>query len=251
MGDAHTPATQYRVIVVPKARGGGGPARTTRPRRDPVKRYLAAFSAAVLLVAAMAPVAMAKTTRVAVCHSHSDAAAVTNALLTASDNTVAKHVAHGDTLPGEAVPIMDGYTFDDGCVPVAYVAETIFADLSISMSGPARVKSKALVEYTITVTNLGPETATKISIMGGGGDQFDPVSMQCQDNGSSGQTSCQPDDLAPGASVLATYRLSVCCLFKGENRHAFVAASVGQELGPDPNLVWLQQDVFIIGGRVK
>ncbi len=129
------------------------------------------------------------------------------------------------------------------------------ADLSISFSGPVRVKSAAMVTYTITVTNLGPETARAIWIGGGGGDQFDSVSMQCQDNGSFGQSGCHPSDLVAGASVVATYRVSVCCLVRQENRHAFVGVSVSQDIipDPDPNLAnnWAQKDVFIIGRRVK
>ena len=98
-----------------------------------MKRYLAAFSAAMLLVATLAPVAVAKSTKVDICHY--DSGTATYALLSVSDNSVAKHRAHGDALPGEAVPTMSGYTFDDACGAVADVAETIFAVVWTDMNG--------------------------------------------------------------------------------------------------------------------
>jgi len=129
------------------------------------------------------------------------------------------------------------------------------ADLSLTMTGPTRVKSGEVVVYTIKLTNLGPETATRISIIGGGGDQFNPVSMHCQDNGSFGQSACYPPDLAPGGVATASYSVRVCCLVRGENRDAFIGASAGQDVipDPDPNIEnnWVQKDVHIIGGRVK
>jgi hypothetical protein len=139
--------------------------------------------------------------------------------------------------------------------PAGPVLAVSGADLAITFQGPMRVKSQSLVTYTITVTNLGPDVARNILVSGGGGDQFDPVSVHCQDNGSYGQSACHPGDLEAGASVTATYQVYVCCLFRGENRHAFVAVSVGQDPtpDPDPNLDnnWAQQDVFVIGRRVK
>jgi hypothetical protein len=129
------------------------------------------------------------------------------------------------------------------------------ADLSISMTGPTRVKSQALVVYTITVTNVGTETATRVSIIGGGTDQFDSISMHCQNNGSFGQNACEPGDIAPGASAVATYSASVCCLVRHESRQAVIGASVGQDVVPDPdpdpanNVVQLA--VYITGGQVK
>jgi hypothetical protein len=130
------------------------------------------------------------------------------------------------------------------------------ADLSVTMTGPTRIKSGGYYIYTITVTNLGPDTATRIDVIGGGGDQIDQVSMQCQDNGSFGQSECQPSDLAPGASMVATYTLRVSGLVQHENRHAFVAAWAGQDYAdpnPDPNLDNNQVllSVFIYGKQLK
>ena len=130
------------------------------------------------------------------------------------------------------------------------------ADLSVALTGPTRIKSGGFYEYTITVTNHGPDTATHINIMGGGGDQIDHVSVFCQDNGSFGQSQCFPSDLAPGASTTAIYTLRVSGLVRGESRDAVVGASAGQDYAdtnPDPNLDnnQAQLTVFIYGRLVR
>ena len=130
------------------------------------------------------------------------------------------------------------------------------ADLSVAMTGPTRIKSGGFYTYTITATNLGPGTATRIYVMGGGGDQIDEVSVHCQDNGSFGQSQCNPSDLAPGTSMTATYTLRVSGLVKGESRNAFVAGWAAQDYAdpnPDPNLDnnQVQLAVFIYGKPVN
>ena len=129
-------------------------------------------------------------------------------------------------------------------------------DLTLSLTGPTRIKSTGDSAYTITVKNLGPETATDLHISGGGGDWFNPVSVECP--GSTNVAGCDPADLAPGATVTATYTLNVCCLVREENRHAWLDAMVGPRDGAwdtwnDPNLDnnYAAFDVFIIGKRVK
>lgn len=80
-----------------------------------MQRLFAAFVSASLLLVMMAPTVMAKpdTTRVAICHYSK--ATNSYALQLVRPNTVTKHRAHGDALPGEAVPTMPGYVFDAGC----------------------------------------------------------------------------------------------------------------------------------------
>ncbi len=128
--------------------------------------------------------------------------------------------------------------------------------MSVTMTGPTRIKSGGFYTYTITVKNLGPDTATRIWVMDYGDDQIDEVSMHCQDNGSFGQSACNPSDLAPGASMTATYALRVSGLVKGESRNAFVAASAWQDvadLDPDPNPDndQVRLVVFIYGRPIK
>jgi hypothetical protein len=138
--------------------------------------------------------------------------------------------------------------------PGVFAATT--ADLSVSMTGPTRIKSGGFYTYTITVTNLGPDIATRIYVMGGGGDQIDEVSVQCQDNGSFGQSQCNPSDLAPGTSMTATYTLRVSGLVKGENRDASVGGWAAQDYAdpnpdPNPDNNQAQLAVFIYGKPVK
>jgi hypothetical protein len=128
-------------------------------------------------------------------------------------------------------------------------------DLTLSLSGPTRIKSTGTYTYTITVQNLGPETATNLHVSGGGGDWFNPVSVQCP--GSSNVAGCDLADLAPGATVTATYTLNVCCLVRHEMRHAWLDAMVGPSDGAwdawsDPNLEnnYAVFDVFIIGKQI-
>ena len=139
-------------------------------------------------------------------------------------------------------------------------APSVFAtggfDLTVSLSGPTRIKSTSDYTYKITVTNLGPETATDLHVSGGGGDWFNPVSVQCP--GGTNVAGCDLADLAPGATVTATYTLNVCCLVRHETRHAWLEAAVGPSDGSwdtwnDPNLENNSATfhVFITGKQVK
>jgi len=140
--------------------------------------------------------------------------------------------------------------------PAVAAQEPKSADLALSMTGPTRIKSTDDFAYTITVTNLGPGPATDLHISGGGGDWFNPVSLRCHDNGSSSTAGCDPNDLAAGSSVTATYTVNVCCLVRNEDRHAWLDARVGDRFGVemnDPNLDnnYASLDAFIIGRRVR
>ena len=87
-----------------------------------MKRPLIALLAAALVLIALAPMTIAKTTKVVVCHLDVVSASYERLVVTDKGKAVAKHLAHGDALPGEAVPTMPGYTFDDACTAVADVA---------------------------------------------------------------------------------------------------------------------------------
>jgi uncharacterized repeat protein (TIGR01451 family) len=122
-------------------------------------------------------------------------------------------------------------------------------DISVHLITPARLHTTHLLVATIVVTNAGSETATGLSIDGGVGDQFNPVSMKCLDNGSIGVGSCNPRDLAPGASVKAKFTAYVCCFEKGESPNSPVTASVSTEgwTDPTPDDDWVQNIVHLYG----
>ncbi len=82
-----------------------------------MKRYLKVAVAASLMGALLFPAtALAKVTKVDVCHSEGNG---TFHLITVAEPAYQAHVDHGDSAPGGAVPGMDGYSFDDDCEPVA------------------------------------------------------------------------------------------------------------------------------------
>jgi uncharacterized protein DUF11 len=137
----------------------------------------------------------------------------------------------------------------------AVAAQQVPFDLSLTMTGPTRIHSTQDYSYLVTVTNLGPGTATNLSIVGGMFDQFNAVSMRCLDNGSTGSAGCNPNDLPSGASVQAIFTVNVCCLVRHENRHADLSATVIDRDGnalDDPNLDnnTMSLTVFIIGKQV-
>jgi Domain of unknown function DUF11 len=132
-------------------------------------------------------------------------------------------------------------------------------DLAVSMTGPTRVMSTRDYSFTVTVTNLGPETASNTVVGAGMGDWFNAVSFVCNDaNGDRGVGGCAMAPLASGRSMTATMTVNVCCLVRHEDRHAWVAAGIGpvdgdyegwNEINVDND--WVQYDVFIIGKRVR
>ena len=81
-----------------------------------MKRLLVLGLLSVLATVLMVSAASAAPVKVDVCHLNSLGAWQVN---TVHENAVTPHVNHGDALPGQAVPGMGTYTFDDNCVPVA------------------------------------------------------------------------------------------------------------------------------------
>lgn len=57
----------------------------------------------------------AKSDKSDVCHYDADAG--TYALINVATAALLAHLAHGDARPGEAVPTLPGYDFDEACVP--------------------------------------------------------------------------------------------------------------------------------------
>jgi hypothetical protein len=81
-----------------------------------MRRLLVFGLLSVLATVLMVSAASAAPVKVDVCHLNSLGWWQVN---TVHENAVTPHLNHGDALPGEAVPGMGMYTFDDNCVPVA------------------------------------------------------------------------------------------------------------------------------------
>lgn len=81
-----------------------------------MNRLITALAAVALLLAAQASIVMAKPNMVAICHYSEDSDSYRLLMVSGNGEAVSTHLAHGDAQPGDAVPTMPGYTFDDGCV---------------------------------------------------------------------------------------------------------------------------------------
>lgn len=104
-------------------------------------RRLLVLVLVVGVVAAMAAAAgAAPAEKVDVCHLDADTG--TYHLINISENAFEAHVAHGDASPGEAVPTMAHYTFDQECVPVE--------DLLV-VDGSASGKASSYPGLTVTI----------------------------------------------------------------------------------------------------
>lgn len=64
-------------------------------------------------------------TKVDVCHY--DAETDAYQLITIADPAVDAHINHGDAQPGDAVPTMEGFEFDDTCTPQRIIVDEITA----------------------------------------------------------------------------------------------------------------------------
>lgn len=110
------------------------------------------------------------------------------------------------------------------------------ADLSATATwvgkGAPRAAVGDTVTYAITLTNLGTDTATGTFLVDQTPDQFNFVSKTCSD-----ATFCSSPggDLAPGATVTATFVFVVCCFPEGESRTTS-AGAIAISTPPDSNL---------------
>jgi uncharacterized repeat protein (TIGR01451 family) len=115
----------------------------------------------------------------------------------------------------------------------AQAQTTTSADLAVTMrwigAGTPRARVGQTVNFAITATNRGPDTAvtTKLSI--GTPDQLNPISLTCSDPAACGSGL----DLPPGATVTATLVEQVCCFPEGAPRQATVSAFFYSQ-PPDP-----------------
>ena len=80
------------------------------------------------------------------------------------------------------------------------------ADLSVTVvADKNRVKIGENVTYTVTTTNLGPDTAILVGVLHGLSDQLNFVSLSCDRGISSDGTFCEYAILEPGESVVSTF----------------------------------------------
>jgi uncharacterized repeat protein (TIGR01451 family) len=109
------------------------------------------------------------------------------------------------------------------------------ADLSVTArwvgKGEPRASLGDRVTYAITLTNLGPDTATGTFMGEITPDQFNPVSFTCSD---ASFCASPGGELAPGATVTATLVEVVCCFLKGESNRPSPGAAVSSAT-PDPH----------------
>jgi uncharacterized repeat protein (TIGR01451 family) len=111
-------------------------------------------------------------------------------------------------------------------------------DLSVTATWVGRGVPKAAVgetaTYAITLTNLGPDTATGTFLVPEVPDPFNLVSLTCSD---ASFCASPGGELAPGATVTATVVEVVCCFPKGTPRKELSAAgATAVSTPPDSNL---------------
>ena len=87
------------------------------------------------------------------------------------------------------------------------------ADLAITMTpGKKHLQYQKSMHNTITVTNLGPDTATGVTISTNASDSINPGQIVCAD-GTVVQNYeiCPPITLAGGESATYTWTVTACC----------------------------------------
>jgi hypothetical protein len=96
------------------------------------KKLLSILAVLVLLLAALPVLSVgAGGIKVDVCHNEGNG---TYHLINISDNAFDSHVAHGDASPGDPVPGMDGYVFDDACNVVQALQTTTVTSAVLNFS---------------------------------------------------------------------------------------------------------------------
>ena len=79
---------------------------------------------------------------------HYDADADTYALKLVTARAESAHRNHGDAAPGEAVPTMEGFTFDDSCMAVADVSCPCWAESDLDVVTADNQLSGSCVPYS-------------------------------------------------------------------------------------------------------
>lgn len=125
---------------------------------------------------------------------------------------------------------VDGFNGTDGSVLLNWsLNATAAANLSLSLSGPPSAPVGSTVTYTLTATNAGPQTATKVvvSLALPVGTSFVSGSAGCSASGAT--VTCQAGDIANGGSVT----LSILLTYGSSVTSETLTASAVSDL-PDP-----------------
>ena len=135
-----------------------------------------------------------------------------------------------------------------GLVPTAFAQEPT-ADLALTKTADRKsVKIGETITFTITVTNLGPDTATGIYFGDAIPDPLNFVSASC-DKGPTFGGACAVDSLAVGESATITVVTTpITNPAQGERKFtntAFIAESATFDPNPDNNTASLQ--LHIVG----
>jgi hypothetical protein len=101
------------------------------------------------------------------------------------------------------------------------------ADLSVAMASEKKnLKFGDTMTFTITVTNLGPDPATGVTIGIGVSDSYGDLGATCPDGSTS--TFCDLGRLESGANVTVLFRALACCSCC-PNRLGVAVASVSHD----------------------
>ena len=112
-------------------------------------------------------------------------------------------------------------------------------DLSITMvASQDKAKPGQLITFTVTATNLGPDTAVLVDVFHSLPDQLNFISLTCDRGVSNDGTSCEYLSLAPGARVVSTL-VATPLIGTGMQRSKLITTTAGVDLETtataDPN----------------
>jgi uncharacterized repeat protein (TIGR01451 family) len=110
------------------------------------------------------------------------------------------------------------------------------ADLQITKVADSKnVRIGENITYTITVTNLGPDTATDVTFGDFEPDQLNARSITCSQGTAGGVVGCTVESLPSGDSVTARFVANVAAIGSNPERRISNLAYITESATPDPN----------------